>query len=305
MTSTSGLGHGEDGAEWFGSVEIGLFCKGYVLFRPSISATLCAHPRLGEYPFPEREVMLRTKGESPDEGPKEPSGLYHAVGEPDDVVQTVPTLDQMRTLRSNELLYLMDERQQAEVERLRKEWSLSETRREHYAAFMAVMNATSERDGVLKKLNDILGIKSARVNAINSLLSVPDSEQRPGSIAMCQQHRDAISHLEREKVEIVARLADLNDKVPLLREEELKQFRTLNAVKLQAEENRKAMAKGEDKSAIICGLESLLGEGVIADDGLDDILCFWQAIRGEEEAMEMDDEPAGLEGGEDGAQARG
>ncbi|KAF5555132.1 hypothetical protein FMEXI_1652 [Fusarium mexicanum] len=183
-------------------------------------------------------------------------GLDHSADEPDDVVQTGLTLDETITLRSHELLDFLDERQQGEAKRVRRQAHANEDSTaslDHYRAWTAMRNATSERDNAEEKHKSIAKNKRDRQNAI-----------------------------KREK------------------------------------RKAKALAKLEDKGAIIGGLKNLSYLGVdgiaewsvhrrelfldiIADDNVDDILCCRQAIRKKQAVTEVDDAPTRLE---DDEQAR-
>ncbi|KAF5606315.1 uncharacterized protein FSUBG_6148 [Fusarium subglutinans] len=168
-------------------------------------------------------------------------------------------------------------------------------------------NATSERDNAEEKHKSIAKNKRDRQNAIKR-------EKRKVIRREHRKHRDAISVLDGEKPTIEARLPELSDKIRPLEKEESKRSDALNAVKLQ----QKALAKLEDKAAIIGGLKNLSYLGVdgitewsvhrqelfldiIADNNVDDILCCRQAIRKKQVVMEVDDAPTRLE---DDEQAR-
>lgn len=249
--------------------------------------------------------MLRTKGESPDEDPKEPPSLHYAakrvfrpaqiVGEPDNVFQTAPTLDETIAIRRDVFLDLVNQRYQDEAKQVRRQVRAiqnSTASQDHYHAWTAMRNATSERDNAEEKLESIANAKSDRQKAI-----------KYGELeTVRKEHRDMISVLDRDKSEIEARLSELNDKIRPLEREEAKRSRALDAVRREQKENEKAMAKVEDKAAIIGGLKDLLYLGVdgiaewraerrelfldvIADNEIDDILCLRQAIREGQEAM--------------------
>ncbi|CVL07206.1 uncharacterized protein FMAN_15326 [Fusarium mangiferae] len=123
-------------------------------------------------------------------------------------------------------------------------------------------HATSERDNAEEKLENIVKAKSDRQKAIKyeELETV-----RKG-------HRDMISVLDRDKSEVEARLLELNDKIRPLEREEAKRSEALDVVRREQKENDKAMAKVEDKAAIIGGLKDLLYLGV---DGI----AEWSAER--------------------------
>ncbi|KAF5986958.1 hypothetical protein FBULB1_2164 [Fusarium bulbicola] len=261
-----------------------------------------------EYPFPERRVMLRTKCESP----TEPLGLDHSAKEPDDVVQTAPTIDETITLR-NKLLYLLDKRQQGEVEQVRRQARANQNNTaslDHYRAWAAMRNATSERDDAEEKHKSIAKNKRDRQNAIRR-------EKRKAARREHRKHRDAISVLDGENPKIEACLPELNDKIRPLEKEESNRSEALHAVRPERKESEKALAKLEDKAAIVGRRNLLYLEvdriaewsvdrlelflAVIADDKVDDILCCRQAIRKKQAAMEVDDAPTRLE---DDEQAR-
>ncbi|KAF5688727.1 hypothetical protein FCIRC_1737 [Fusarium circinatum] len=194
--------------------------------------------------------MLRTKGESP----TEPLSLDHSADKPDDVVHTALTLDETITLRSHELLDFLDERQQGEAKRVRRQARANQDSTaslDHYRAWTAMRNATSERNNSEEKHKSIAN-KRDRQNAIKC-------EKRKG---VRKEHRDAISVLDGEKSTIEARLSELNDKIHPLEKEESNRSEALNAARLERKENEKALARLEDKAAIIGGLKNLLYLGV-------------------------------------------
>ncbi|PNP76478.1 hypothetical protein FNYG_10192 [Fusarium nygamai] len=88
------------------------------------------------------------------------------IGDSEDDVPTVPTLSEMITLRSHELLDLVGQRHQAEAQRIRKGGHVDGAGFDH--CWTAFVNAASERDQAEKRLEGIEQNKSARENAIKS-----------------------------------------------------------------------------------------------------------------------------------------